>query len=154
MGKPGKQAEPFLGLRGHAAGVRVHPERPASPQTGRGSEKARPSPAPVRTRRGRHRFAPGEPAEVVMALYDLSDRLNWQQACEVLGCRKTFLYQLAREGKIRMYGAGKRCRWFSREDCEKLISPSFFSLDNGSLKATIQQKKMGNSNVQDRALPD
>lgn len=31
---------------------------------------------------GRHRFAPGEPAEVVMALYDLSDRLNWQQACE------------------------------------------------------------------------
>ena len=27
-----------------------------------------------------------------MALYDLSDRLNWQQACEILGCSKAQLY--------------------------------------------------------------
>ena len=32
-----------------------------------------------------------------MALYDLSDRLNWQQACEILGCSKTHLYRLVRE---------------------------------------------------------
>ena len=81
---------------------------------------ARP-PRPVRTRRGRHRFAPGEPAEVVMALYDLSDRLNWQQACEVLGCGKTHLYALVKEGKLHMYGTGKRYRWFSRNDLEVIL---------------------------------
>ena len=31
-----------------------------------------------------------------MALYDLSDRRTWQQACEILGCSKA---QLVRRGK-------------------------------------------------------
>ena len=88
-------------------------------------KKARPSPAPVRTRRGRYRFAPGEPAEVVMALYDLSDRLNWQQACEILGCSKTHLYRLVREGKVPIYGTGKRYRWFSRENLEHILAKGF-----------------------------
>lgn len=56
-----------------------------------------------------------------MALYDLSDRLNWQQACEILGCSKSLLYRLVKEGSIPMYGVGKRFRWFSRTDCEKLL---------------------------------
>lgn len=56
-----------------------------------------------------------------MALYDLSDRLNWQQACEILGCSKTHLYRLVRAGKVPIYGIGKRYRWFSRADCEKLL---------------------------------
>ncbi|MFQ9491178.1 MAG: helix-turn-helix domain-containing protein [Bilophila wadsworthia] len=47
-----------------------------------------------------------------MALYDLSDRLNWQQACEILGCSKTHLYRLVRAGKVPIYGIGKRYRWF------------------------------------------
>ena len=76
---------------------------------------ARP-PASGRTRRGRHRFAPSEPAEVVMALYDLSDRLNWQQACEILGCSKAQLYRLVKEKKIPVYGTGKRYRWYLRTD--------------------------------------
>ena len=56
-----------------------------------------------------------------MALYDLSDRLNWQQACEILGCSKSLLYRLVKEGNIPMYCVGKRFRWFSRADCEKLL---------------------------------
>ena len=56
-----------------------------------------------------------------MALYDLSDRLNWQQACEILGCSKSLLYRLVKEVNIPMYGVGKRFRWFSRADCEKLL---------------------------------
>lgn len=57
-----------------------------------------------------------------MALYDLTDRLNWEQACEVLGCSKAQLYRLVRAGKLRVYGTGKRYRWFLRTDCENLIS--------------------------------
>lgn len=90
------------------------------------AKKPGPSPAPVRTRRGRYRFAPGEPAEVVMALYDLSDRLNWQQACEILGCSKTHLYRLVRAGKIPAYGIGKRYRWFLRADLEQVIGKDFW----------------------------
>ena len=56
-----------------------------------------------------------------MALYDLSDRLNWQQACEVLGCGKTHLYALVKEGKLHLYGTGKRYRWFSRNDLEVIL---------------------------------
>ena len=48
-----------------------------------------------------------------MALYDLSDRLNWQQACEILGCSKAQLYRLVKEKKIPVYGTGKRYRWYS-----------------------------------------
>ena len=42
-----------------------------------------------------------------MALYDLADRLNWQQACEILGCSKAQLYRLVKEKKIPVYGTVK-----------------------------------------------
>lgn len=51
-----------------------------------------------------------------MALFDLSERLNWQQACEVLGCSKAHLYRMVRSGKLNMYGAGKRYRWFLKRE--------------------------------------
>lgn len=70
-----------------------------------------------------------------MALYDLSDRLNWQQACEVLGCSKTHLYRLVREMKLTAYGVGKRSRYFLRSECQKLLAGSLFFLDNNSLKS-------------------
>lgn len=66
-----------------------------------------------------------------MALYDLSDRLNWQQACEVLGCGKTHLYALVKEGKLHMYGTGKRYRWFSRNDLEVILEKRTFKRDAG-----------------------
>lgn len=56
-----------------------------------------------------------------MTIYDLSERLNWKQACEVLGCGKSTLYRLVREGKILSYGVGKRGLWFRRNDCEKIL---------------------------------
>lgn len=56
-----------------------------------------------------------------MTIYDLSERLNWKQACEVLGCGKSTLYRLVREGKLPARGVGKRGRWYLRSDCEKLL---------------------------------
>ncbi len=50
-------------------------------------------------------------------MMDLHDRLNWQQACEVLGCSKSMLYKLVESGNLKAYGVGKRCRWYSRTEC-------------------------------------
>ena len=55
-------------------------------------------------------------------VFDLSERLNWQQACDILGCSKSLLYRLVKEGKIPMYGVGKRFRWFLRRDLEKALN--------------------------------
>lgn len=82
-----------------------------------------------------------------MALYDLADRLNWQQACEILGCSKTQLYQLVRAGKIPIYGIGKRYRWFLRADCEELIRGERIILTNSSLKVTLNHNGTGNDDV-------
>ncbi|MEI3478857.1 MAG: helix-turn-helix domain-containing protein [Bilophila sp.] len=60
-----------------------------------------------------------------MALYDLADCLNWQQACEILGCSKAQLYRLVQLGKIPTYGTGKRYRWFSRKDLEYILTKEF-----------------------------
>lgn len=70
-----------------------------------------------------------------MALYDLADRLNWQQACEILGCSKTHLYRLVREKKLMAYGVGKRSRYFLRSECEKLLAGFPFLIDKNSLKS-------------------
>ncbi len=48
---------------------------------------------------------------------DLRDRLNWQQACTVLGCSKSTLYRLVEEEILQAYGVGKRSRWYSRVEC-------------------------------------
>ena len=56
-----------------------------------------------------------------MALYDLADRLNWQQACEMLGCSKAQLYRLVKGKRLPVYGAGKRCRWYLRTDLKLLL---------------------------------
>ncbi|HIW77690.1 MAG TPA: helix-turn-helix domain-containing protein [Candidatus Bilophila faecipullorum] len=74
-----------------------------------------------------------------MALYDLADRLNWQQACDVLGCGKTHLYSLVRRGKLRMYGTGRRYRWFSRMDLEEILKGEHW--EDLSERACQGQKK-------------
>ena len=76
-----------------------------------------------------------------MALYDLSDRLNWQQACAVLGCGKTHLYALVKEGKLRMYGTRKRYRWFSRMDL-KLILETGFSKENRERTCKVRETSL------------
>jgi len=57
-----------------------------------------------------------------MGLYDLADRLNWQQAARFLGCSKTKFYKMVREGRLKSYGAGARCRFVLKSDCERLLA--------------------------------
>lgn len=51
-------------------------------------------------------------------------RLNWKQACEILGCKKTRFYELVNSGKLRGFrvGGGKRNLWVYEQDCLALIS--------------------------------
>lgn len=57
-------------------------------------------------------------------MIDPKDRITWKEACEILGCGKTFLYTLVYEGKIPAYGLGRRNRFFLRSECEKLLKES------------------------------
>ena len=66
-----------------------------------------------------------------MALYDLADRLNWQQACEILGCSKAQGVRLGavqrelKEKKIPVYGTGKRYRWYLRTDLKLFLETGY-----------------------------
>lgn len=57
-----------------------------------------------------------------------SERLNWKQACELLGCKKTKFYLLIKNNTLRAYKTGKRGLWVRREDCEKLLQSSLPAL--------------------------
>lgn len=50
------------------------------------------------------------------------NRLNWQQACAILGCSKAKFYRLVKRGELMAYKVGKRGLWVKREDCEKLLT--------------------------------
>ena len=69
---------------------------------------------------------------------NLPERLNWRQACEILGCSRNTFYRLIRERKLPVYGVGKRFRWVKRSECEALLQvdtteyPLDFSLDNST----------------------
>ena len=60
-----------------------------------------------------------------MALYDLADRLNWQQACEILGCSKAQLYRLGEGKKISVFGKGKKYRWDLRKDFKIFLETGY-----------------------------
>lgn len=49
-------------------------------------------------------------------------RLNWRQACELLGCKKSFFYALVRDGRLPAYRLDgcKRSLWVYEEDCLRL----------------------------------
>lgn len=51
-----------------------------------------------------------------------TDRLNWRQACALLGCSKSTLYRLVSRGMLRACGVCARNRWYSRRDCEDLLA--------------------------------
>ncbi len=36
-------------------------------------------------------------------------------------CSKSTLYRLVQSGELRMYGAGTRCRYVFRSDCDKIL---------------------------------
>ncbi len=50
-------------------------------------------------------------------------RLNWRQACEILGCGKTKFYALVNSGKLPAYDihGKKRGFWVYETDCTSLI---------------------------------
>lgn len=64
-----------------------------------------------------------------MPVYDLSERLNWKQACTVLGCGKTKFYELIHSGALAAHRVGKKGLWVSRAECEKLLKNSTPPLD-------------------------
>ena len=50
-------------------------------------------------------------------------KLNWQQACQILGCGKTRFYQLINNGELPAFRVGKRGLWVREEDCRSLVQP-------------------------------
>lgn len=50
-------------------------------------------------------------------------RLNWQQACKVLGCGKTQFYKLVNNGQLPAFRFGRRGLWVREADCRKLLQP-------------------------------
>lgn len=57
-----------------------------------------------------------------MGLYDLNDRINWRQACLILGCGKSTFFRMVREGVIPAYGLAERGRFFLKSDCMAYLS--------------------------------
>ena len=55
-----------------------------------------------------------------MGFYDLADRINWEQACRVLGVQKSTLFRWVKEGRLAAYGAGERNRFFLKSECLRL----------------------------------
>lgn len=50
-------------------------------------------------------------------------RLNWRQACEILGCSKSHFYRLVRSGRLPAYKIQgvSRGMWFYESDCLRLL---------------------------------
>lgn len=48
-------------------------------------------------------------------------RLNWKQACEILGCSKSQFYRLINRGQLRGFRIGKRNLWVYEKDCLKFL---------------------------------
>lgn len=50
-------------------------------------------------------------------------RLNWRQACEILGCGKTRFYALVRSGSLPAYRleGSERGLWVYDLDCHALV---------------------------------
>ena len=57
-----------------------------------------------------------------MGLYDLNDRINWRQACLLLGCAKSTFFRLVKDGAIPAYGLAERGRFFLKSDCKAYLS--------------------------------
>ena len=51
----------------------------------------------------------------------MEKKLNWEQACERLGCSKSKFYRLIRAKVLPAYRAGRRGIWVREEDVLRLI---------------------------------
>lgn len=60
-----------------------------------------------------------------MGLYDLCDRVNWMQACKILGVSKSTLYRMVEAGLLRSYGVGARNRFFLKSELRSVLVCDF-----------------------------
>ncbi|WP_308598390.1 helix-turn-helix domain-containing protein [uncultured Desulfovibrio sp.] len=65
----------------------------------------------------------------------MKERLNWREACEVLGCSKSTLYRLVANGQLRAFGVGSRGRWYSRTECQHFVLEHCLVAGTKSVKA-------------------
>lgn len=59
-------------------------------------------------------------------------KLNWRQACEILGCSRNRFYSLIKNGHLpayRMPGSRKGV-WVYEKDCAALIKKSLFCTES------------------------
>ena len=52
-----------------------------------------------------------------------NQKINWQQACKILGCGKTKFYDLVSSGQLPAEKVGERGIRVRKSDVEKLIQP-------------------------------
>ena len=50
-----------------------------------------------------------------MGLYDLADRLNWQQAAKLLNVSRATFFRMARRKEFNSYGI-ERCRFYLKSE--------------------------------------
>lgn len=55
-----------------------------------------------------------------MGLYDLADRLNWQQACTFLGVKRSAFYKIVKQGKVRAYGMDRN-RFYLKSELQAYL---------------------------------
>lgn len=55
-----------------------------------------------------------------MGLYDLADRLNWQQACVFLGIKRSAFFKLVKQGRLKGYGL-QRNRFYLKSELQAYL---------------------------------
>lgn len=55
-----------------------------------------------------------------MGLYDLADRLNWQQACIFLGIKRSAFFKLVQNGRVPAYGLARN-RFYLKSDLQAYL---------------------------------
>lgn len=77
---------------------------------------------------------------------DKGRKLNWRQACRVIGCGRSKFYELINTGKLRAFRPEGVSRgvWVWEEDCHKLIkplAPKTSGIQKNSSVTTVSCKK-------------
>lgn len=77
---------------------------------------------------------------------DRGRKLNWRQACALIGCGRSKFYELINSGKLRAFRPEGVLRgvWVWEEDCRKLVkplAPKTSGIQKNSSAATVLRKK-------------
>ena len=70
---------------------------------------------------------------------DKGRKLNWRQACAILGCGRSHFYEMVNSGTLPAYRiGGKRGLWVWEADCLALVTP-LVGEGNGETPAGFRQ---------------